>query len=301
MLVQFDEVSEHAGSVLLKLNQTRDSDTKTPSQNRNTRTQLPEMLTAQELLTVKEIIEIMKPFKSATTFLCGQNYVTASSIIPVADEIDHKLKNYFPESQVAEHLLEKLKISFEKRFTNIQSNTKLAIATILDPRYKNLHLTEDKAYGKAFETLSTQLCDSVAGGGAINDENSFYESNRDVESSEGGRREELSKRRTAGKEKSRDDIKDKFVRKLRIYMDQDLKDLKSNPISYWNNCDHSLQLKSLAKKYLSMTATSVRSERVFSKTGRIVTADRNRIKPKRLQQILFLGSSSDEDWFLRKE
>lgn len=57
-------------------------------------------------------------------------------------------------------------------------------------------------------------------------------------------------------------------------------------------------LKDIALKYLSIIATSVPSERLFSRAGNIITENRNRITSEHLQYLLFLNSLSVEDWWL---
>ncbi|KAF0744863.1 zinc finger BED domain-containing protein 1-like, partial [Aphis craccivora] len=46
----------------------------------------------------------------------------------------------------------------------------------------------------------------------------------------------------------------------------------------------------LAKKYLSIVATSVPCERLFSEGGTIISKKRNRLSSERLSQLLFLNS-----------
>lgn len=52
----------------------------------------------------------------------------------------------------------------------------------------------------------------------------------------------------------------------------------------------------MSLKYLSIPATSVPSERVFSKAGFVCNQRRNRLEPKKVDQILFLNAylSSEE-------
>lgn len=50
-------------------------------------------------------------------------------------------------------------------------------------------------------------------------------------------------------------------------------------------------LTAVVKARISIVATSVASERVFSKTGQIVTERRNRLNPEKVRQIVFLNAN----------
>ena len=52
----------------------------------------------------------------------------------------------------------------------------------------------------------------------------------------------------------------------------------------------------VAMKNISMLATSVPSERLFSQSGQIVTKQRNRLSGKHVNQLLFLSSVDEELW-----
>ena len=91
-----------------------------------------------------------------------------------------------------------------------------------------------------------------------------------------------------------------MVDELQYYLNQPLMKMDSNisnPLKYWLINMHS-DLKNIALKYLTIIATSVPSERLFSRAGNIVTESRNRITSEHLQQMLFLNSLSVEDWLL---
>ncbi|KAJ8915340.1 hypothetical protein NQ315_008226 [Exocentrus adspersus] len=77
---------------------------------------------------------------------------------------------------------------------------------------------------------------------------------------------------------------------LKIYLNQPTLPLNSNPLEYWNRGGSSPILQTIANKYLSVTGTSVPSERLFSKAGCIITQSRNRLTGNRLSKLLFLNS-----------
>jgi hypothetical protein len=64
---------------------------------------------------------------------------------------------------------------------------------------------------------------------------------------------------------------------------------KKDPLEWWKSRRaFNPILSKLAKKYLTFVATSVPSERIFSKAGQLIFDRRNRLKDKNLQKLLFL-------------
>lgn len=65
-----------------------------------------------------------------------------------------------------------------------------------------------------------------------------------------------------------------------------------DPLAWWKaNCQNFPCLAQLAKRYLSIPATSVASERAFSGAGNVVTAKRNCLKPATVNQLCFLAAN----------
>jgi hypothetical protein len=63
-----------------------------------------------------------------------------------------------------------------------------------------------------------------------------------------------------------------------------------NPLGWWNG--HRLKYPSVAavaRVYLGIPATSVASERVFSKCGRVCSERRSLLTPQHIEQLVFLA------------
>lgn len=69
-------------------------------------------------------------------------------------------------------------------------------------------------------------------------------------------------------------------------------EVKSNPLQWWKCHQNSFPILShLARKYLSVCATSSPSERVFSTSGNIITSKRTCLKPDKVDQLVFLAKN----------
>ena len=74
------------------------------------------------------------------------------------------------------------------------------------------------------------------------------------------------------------------------YLELPYEDIKIKPIEFWKTHGHTMpELKKISEKYLCTPATSVPSERIFSKAGQIMSERRNRLSTKNLNQIIFLN------------
>ena len=67
---------------------------------------------------------------------------------------------------------------------------------------------------------------------------------------------------------------------------------KEDPLLWWHQ-NHSQypHLQHLVLKYLCIPGTSVPAERLFAKAGELVSARRNRLKPKHVNMFLFLNKN----------
>lgn len=117
----------------------------------------PSMLSALELQTIKKFIQLLEPFKTATTMLSGEMYVTGSKVIPIIHTLANQLESCIPISEIGHHMKNVLTREFQARFKNIESKSLIAIATILDPRFKKIHFLDRIACSHAVNKISNML------------------------------------------------------------------------------------------------------------------------------------------------
>ncbi|KAG8005379.1 Zinc finger BED domain-containing protein 4, partial [Nibea albiflora] len=66
----------------------------------------------------------------------------------------------------------------------------------------------------------------------------------------------------------------------------------SDPLAWWKMCSPVFKtLCEVMKTRLCVVATSVPSERIFSKTGQIITDRRNRFSPSKVRELVFLNAN----------
>jgi len=166
------------------------------------------------------------------------------------------------------------------------------VQSILDPRFKKLHFNNHIAYSQAINKIARQMeslnneskKENLSGKENVSTENtslsndiwSFHED-------------------PANKTQFLHDKSDEIPTDLKHYLNEPVIALNEDPMNYWFNKSIYPYLRMIAKQYLSIVATSVPSERLFSKAG-IITENRNRVSSKHLQNLLFLNSLSLNEW-----
>lgn len=79
------------------------------------------------------------------------------------------------------------------------------------------------------------------------------------------------------------------TKELDMFLQEPLLDRKQDPLKWWKTRAILYpNLNELAQKYLCITATSTPSERIFSKSGQLISERRNRLKGDNVNNLLFL-------------
>ncbi|XP_075982177.1 E3 SUMO-protein ligase ZBED1-like [Anticarsia gemmatalis] len=255
----------------------------------------PDNLTNEEWIAVEDVAKILKPAEQATGIVSGEKYPTLSSTIPLIKSLKDAIRRKTPVSEAGKKLQRVLLSVLEKRLGVLDLNKTACKSTLLDPRFKKEGFCSNVVAERAYQWCLTELTSSIS------------ESRRSV--TEDVLAAEILPG-TSNATESRDlddDLWSSFDERMRNvtdsapitnaaislkqYVESDYLDRKGNPLTYWENRKNTYpELYKMAIKYLCIPATSVPAERVFSKAGILCNQRRNRLDPKKVDQILFLDS-----------
>ncbi|KAI5705868.1 hypothetical protein M8J75_002513 [Diaphorina citri] len=142
MLERFLSLAEKIGPILLKYNRA------------------PTMVSGQDIGIIKEIMLVLKPLEMATRDVSGDSYCSSSSrIIPLINIVCTKINQVPCETEIGKQLKAAVITEFlsNRRFGFTELNKILAIATILDPRFKKLHFRNPCNVGSAVDKIKLEM------------------------------------------------------------------------------------------------------------------------------------------------
>lgn len=121
----------------------------------------PPMLTARDIIDLNDICEILRPIEAATREVCGEKYVTCSKVIPLTRLLKTKITTLEPKQAIAENLKNNVIAEIKKRLLPTEYVNILAVATLLDPRFKNIHFQDALACSKAIKSVKDLLSTAI--------------------------------------------------------------------------------------------------------------------------------------------
>ena len=248
-------------------------------------------LDEDELAKVKAAITALQPFEEVTREISTEKFVSLSKIIPLTSLL---MKASVAMALQGNSLADKLLQQSIRRFSNSEKNFSLSASTFLDPRFKSLTFKNSETTEMTKRKLMREMQmtkqneneghpDEPLSG---NQETSPTIS-KGIWASFDNKREKLQQERSAASS---------CIAEMRRYSEELIIARRENPLEWWQKRGSNLEsLNRLAKKYLGIVATSVPSERLFSKAGEVVSARRSCIKPSNVNMILFLNSFMDRE------
>lgn len=185
--------------------------------------------------------------------------------------------------------------SLKERYRDMESNEHYAIATLLDPRFKQKVFSSSASAALAKQML-------IAAHEALEEEEEDCIPKRPRLESDSSTGMPGNKKKSSLLWKFCDELMDENCETVSspestqsvvdAYLKEPNQPRKSDPLLYWKRNQSNLpHLTNLAKQYLCAPPASVASERLFSTAGNICTELRNRLSPTKVEYLLFLNKN----------
>ncbi|KAJ8882280.1 hypothetical protein PR048_018768 [Dryococelus australis] len=207
---------------------------------------------------------LLKPFEYATKELSGEKYVIISKIIPLINCLKTKVEAV---QGTSENEFFKMSLGC----TSMNSRSKIKKHSFQKPKGMskcNSYTTQKhKDSERESDDSDTTTYD-------------FWSHHKSLVHGDGTRK------------KAAESTKDE----LSLYLANPLTHLQADPIQQCEDMKNIFStLYKIVRQYLSIPATSVPAEYLFSKAGVTLTKTRNRLLSKRLEKLLFLGDCCEEE------
>uniref|UniRef100_A0A1A8EZV8 HAT C-terminal dimerisation domain-containing protein n=2 Tax=Nothobranchius korthausae TaxID=1143690 RepID=A0A1A8EZV8_9TELE len=249
-------------------------------------------LSQEEWDVLQEACTILEPFEQVTVEISADSYVTASKMLILCKGLQRVTAEHQTRVTTGsvKELVDTLCRSMERTFHRMEYNTVLSETTILDPRFKKLAFSDNRAEDEALQRITT--------GAARTNQSTGLQGDQEGEEAEEQEQEEpqaytvwrFFEERATGDTTRRNPSADAIL-EVRSYLEQPLFQRSADPLSWWETKGLGYpHLTHVMARRLCIVAASVPSERIFSKAGQII-GRRNKISPSKLRHLVFLNAN----------
>ncbi|XP_073729768.1 E3 SUMO-protein ligase ZBED1-like [Misgurnus anguillicaudatus] len=238
-------------------------------------------LTLDEWDIIKDVCEILQPFEEVTVEMSAERYVTASKVILMSrglQKVVQRLRGAVTNHGPVMAMIDSLAEDMQRRFHQIEHFRLYSEATLLDPRFKQ------KAFHDAAVADEAAKSITAAAARAWSSTEEQTQAERTAPSSS----EQVSSIWKDFDERVSDAVcisnpTSTAMAAMRGYLAETLIPRTEDPLAWWKSRQTIYEgLTAVMKRRLCIVATSVPSERVFSKTGQIISERRNRLSPNKM-------------------
>lgn len=251
-------------------------------------------LTNSDINILEKCCEVLKVFKDVTEEISSEKQVTISKVILFSAALTKFCHTYVNDNpdlpEMCQVLVESLQANIHKRFSNIQQNKIFAESTILDPRFKKYGFSDKTAFDSIKQHLINYVKSSIAD---IRMENTETEVVSEFEKkSENPSILWQDFDFAVSKVVSNSNPIAAGIIEVEKYLEEPLLPRQEDPFIWWEERKKVYPtLYKLMKQRLCVVATSVPSERIFSKAGQTLTEKRSNLHGNKVSMLIFLNAN----------
>ncbi|KAK1904230.1 Zinc finger BED domain containing protein 1 [Dissostichus eleginoides] len=251
--------------------------------------------TWQDLDVLESINKAVKPLQEFTDALSGESYVSVSYIKPVLHLFKTSLLQ--PEEEDAEltkTIKGKIMRYLDDKYSDPVKDELLDMSSLVDPRFRTTYIDPDKV-----EPVKKRAVADMMSLPAPANNSTPQQPGTAVQVRQEDAQPPPKKKMTLAAFFKKNPVSspnqseaEKIETELKSFLLTPEVDPDTNPLEWWKRHQPNFpRLSVLAKKYLSIPATSAPSERVFSVGGGIVTCHRACLKPEVVDRLVFLAKN----------
>lgn len=251
-------------------------------------------LTGDEISLVTKAVAVLEYFDEATREFSSEKFTSLSKVIPIVRGLQDSLQDTddMEDQMTSQNFLlsEELSRQLSQRFSKLEGTYMIGAATILDPRFKKIPFSDSSNIKAIEERLLSVLRSKYSNNGP---DTSLPQPEVSQEPRVGKKTLWKIFDTKAGKTAQVTSNPTTEVHiELWRYFEEPRISRCEDPLSWWEKKSAIFpNLSEIARKILSVPASSVPSQRLFSKAGELISQRRSTLKDENVNMILLLNKN----------
>lgn len=240
---------------------------------------------------------MLRPLVSSIKELCRESFPSASQVLPIAITLINELMQ---EKKQEHPIIQDLRIftvqRLQENFESFERNKQLAMASLLDPRFRKMPFQNSSLVAKYVTQLYDLIPRNKKSGETVTvDSNEHYDIWSAYKKFSLGdnsiSQENLSDTKT--------DVPNSNDDEISSYFSSTISTVRADPLHLWQELAPTHPaLYAVALKYLHVPATSMPSIHVFTSEGFSQVEQNLKLLENDMDNVLFLSNVPTDDWKL---
>jgi len=265
------------------------------------------MPTDAEISIAEKLIVVLKAFDDGTEIMSGEKYPTIGLVRPLLKKVEVILTDKEDDTTLVKQIKGAIKRDIDQRYLDDEISVVLTVAMFLEPRFKEMPFLTRREKEVVKQTVKSELQTLIEEVQTMEGAQCHTQEEQEVGTSESFQAEsepQAKKKKLElffedimgnGSSEGNQSAEEIATAEVDRYIAESAEKLNSKqPLLWWKLRASSYKyLSLLAQKILSVTATSVASERIFSTAGNVINEKRSRLTPENVNKLVFLYENTN--------
>ncbi|XP_055522726.1 E3 SUMO-protein ligase ZBED1-like [Wyeomyia smithii] len=237
---------------------------------------------------IRQSMEVLRPFNDETTEISSEKTVSLLKTTVMARLLSRQLRYSDSAFSQVKKIITELGEGLRARFGERESNELISQAILLDPRFRKQGFGDDQKYRVAYQTLIQKIRQLPS---ASNEGPQLVEPEPQSSTTHSTLWKQFDE--TVSRLQGKSDPTSASIVELDKFLAEPYLHRTGDPLAWWETRKHVYpRLHQIMLRRLCVPATSVPCERIFSKTGQLVTEKRSRLSSKHIAEMIFVNANA---------